>query len=55
VYGTLDLVRHDLETLAARHHVNDITVNTPLPSFDDRLLSYRLLADSFDFHNASRR
>lgn len=47
VHGTPDSARHDLETLAARHHVSEIIVNTPLPSFDDRLLSYRLLAESF--------
>ena len=54
VYGAPDSVRHDLETLAARHHVDEIIVNTPLPSFGDRLLSYRLLADSLDLRNESR-
>jgi luciferase family oxidoreductase group 1 len=53
VYGAPDSVRHDLETLAARHRVSEVIVNTPLPGFGDRLLSYRLLADSFGLRNES--
>ncbi|MEA2619956.1 MAG: hypothetical protein QOC97_729 [Chloroflexota bacterium] len=51
IRGDPDSVRHDLATMAAGHHVNEIMVNTPLPSFEDRLRSYQLLADAFELNN----
>jgi luciferase family oxidoreductase group 1 len=54
VHGAPDSVRRSLDDLATQHHVEEIIVNTPLPCFDDCLLSYQLLADSFDLHAESR-
>jgi luciferase family oxidoreductase group 1 len=53
VHGAPDSVRRSLDDLATHHHVEELIVNTPLPCFDDRLLSYQLLADSFDLHAES--
>ena len=56
VYGTPDAVRGELESLARKHDVSEIMVNTPLGDYADRLRSYELLGAAFAIeHRAPSR
>jgi len=41
-------VKSDLESLAKKLAVDEFTIVTITASFEDRLKSYKLLADTFD-------
>lgn len=53
VSGTPDKVKEELEILAADYDVNEIVVATITHHFEDRVRSYRLLADAFDLTPAA--